>query len=150
MVVGRPRPRRAMGAPCLGVLIVMLSATGDPGGGLGCEATALADLARHQELVVVYGLGAEGRGLPGVHALVTSLRALLSRQSIVAVLVDDHPNAAQQEFATIAGLIQDGAVAVAVALAADPLGTARLLAKHLGADPVQWLGSDGQLRPAIA
>jgi hypothetical protein len=86
----------------------------------------VVDLARRQDLALVCGPGG-----PGPYALTSHLRAALPRRPVIAVLVSDRPDAARQEFAAIANLLDNGAVAVAVALCAEPERVARLLAEHL-------------------
>jgi hypothetical protein len=103
----------------------------------------VADLARRQDLVVVCGSGAQDAGGPGPYTLTSQLREMLPRRAVVAVLVSDHPDAAREEFATIADLLDNGPVAVAVASAPDPQPVAVLLARHLQTSSLLRLDRDG-------
>jgi hypothetical protein len=110
---------------------------------------SVADLARRQDLVVVCGSGEPCNDHLAPYALTTRLREKLPRRSVIAVLVSDHPDAGRHEFATIANLLDDGAVTVAVTLA-DPLPVAVRLARHLKTHTFLRLGRDGYRRISSA
>jgi hypothetical protein len=93
--------------------------------------STLGDLARHHDLVIVCGTGELDNGLLASYALTMQLRDLLPRRTVVAVLVSDHPDAARQEFDTIANLVDNSAVTVAIAHATDQIPVAVRLARHL-------------------
>lgn len=107
---------------------------------------SVADLARRQDLVVVCGSSQPHAEHLAPYALTTRLREKLPRRSVIAVLISDHPDAGRHEFATIAGLLDDGAVTVAATLAADPLPVAAHLARHLKTHTFLRLDRDGYRR----
>lgn len=111
---------------------------------------SVADLARRQDLVVVCGSGEPHAEHLAPYALTTRLREKLPRRPVIAVLVSDHPDAGRHEFATIATLLDDGAVTVAATLATDPLPVAAHLARHLKTRTFLRLGRDGYRRVSPA
>lgn len=111
---------------------------------------SIADLARRQDLVVVCGSGCPDTAYLASYALTTRLREQLPRRPVIAVLVSDHPDAGRHEFATIAKILEDGAVTVAVTLAADPLPVAAHLARHLQTHTFLRLDQDGYRRISSA
>lgn len=113
-------------------------------------AHSVADLARRQDLVVVCGSAEPPDDHLAPYALTTRLREKLPRRSVIAVLVSDHPDAGRHEFATIADILDDGAVTVAVTLAADPLPVAAHLARHLRTNTFLRLDRDGFRRLSSA
>jgi len=104
---------------------------------------SVADLARRQDLVVVCGSDKPHAEHLAPYALTTRLREKLPRRP---VLISDHPDAGRHEFATIANLLDDGAVTVAATLAADPLPVAAHLARHLKTRTFLRLDRDGYRR----
>jgi hypothetical protein len=88
-------------------------------------------LARNNDLVIVCGNGELDNGLLASYALTVQLRDMLPRRTVLAVLVSDHPDAARQEFDTIASLVHNSAVTVAIARAADQMPVAARLVRHL-------------------
>jgi hypothetical protein len=104
---------------------------------------SVADFARQHDLVVVCGAEGTHSGPLGSYALTAQLREMLPRRAVIAVLVSDHSDAARQEFATIANLIDSSAVAVAVVLAEDVVAVAVLLARHLETLALLRLDRDG-------
>jgi len=113
-------------------------------------AHSVADLARRQDLVVVCGSGEPQNELLASYALTTRLREKLPRRSVIAVLVSDPPDAGRHEFATIANLLEEGAVTVAVTVGADPLQVAAHLARHLRTNTLLRLHRDGYQRVSSA
>jgi hypothetical protein len=109
----------------------------------------LAELATRQELVIVYGYASPPPGSLAPHRFVTALRAELPRQAIVAVLVDPTSPARPPEHDLLAGLLNEGAVAVAVVNVADPAPATSVLACPLDADLALRLVADAAGEPRL-
>jgi hypothetical protein len=110
---------------------------------------SVADLARRQDVVVVCPVGDPDATPHGSYTFTSQLRDLLPRRVVIAVLVSERPDAAGQEGATIASLVDDGAIAVAVARAADMTPVAAGLARCLRTRTLLQLSRDGFRRVAL-
>ena len=124
-----------------GVAVLMVAPGVDPGE--QWLIRAIADLARRQDLVIVYGIGEPDSGYLASFTLTKQLRDKLPRRPVVAVLVSDHPDAARQEFDTIANLLDNSAIAIAITRAADQNPVAVQLAGHLQTRAVLQLDMTG-------
>lgn len=118
--------------------IVVAIAWADLRRNLQTIAGVLAELARHHELLIVHGADRAPTGNP-LHTLAGALHLRLPRHRIVPTLVGITERAGHAVADLIGDLLEDGAVAIAVAPTLDPEPTAALLAKHIGATRVLHL-----------
>jgi len=93
--------------------------------------TALVDIAKRHELVIVCGRATDSFGS---QQLIQAIRALLPRWRVTAALVDPPPLLTDTDVELVDALLNEGALAMAVTSAADPGPTAEALAIRLRAD----------------
>jgi NNP family nitrate/nitrite transporter-like MFS transporter len=137
--VGLGLPVRLEPEPAETAMTVTVVGDADAMVGAPAVVTRLAELAAHDELVVVYGEDADdvdptARGRTNV--LVAGLRYRLPRHTVVAVDVRRQGWPRPRLAAMLSEFVEAGAVAVAVIPRADVRGTAAELSSYLGADRV--------------
>jgi hypothetical protein len=115
----------------------------------------LSELATRQELIIVYGLDAQPSDSLTPTQLVAAIRDRLPRHEIAAVLVDAAGRTDSCDWALLADLVADGAIAVAVAEGPDLAAATQVAVRRLNADTVWALsrnpaGEVGLHPPATA
>jgi MFS transporter, NNP family, nitrate/nitrite transporter len=120
--------------------------------GAAAVVSCLAELAASDELVVVYGSGGRTRPHLSSRDLVGGLRHRLPRHHVVAVRVAKHSRAYGRAAVRLSEHVDNGALTVAVAAAAELRAVAADLTTYLQADRVllvSYTPADGAvLRPA--
>jgi hypothetical protein len=114
-----------------------VAVVGDTGTRAGTEAmvSRLAELAVHDELLIVYGAGAWSPS--GHHAVLAGLRGHLPRHHLVTVHVDVHRGGLRRDAAAaLAQFVEDGSLPVVVTPAAAVPGVAAEISSYLRADRV--------------
>jgi hypothetical protein len=97
----------------------------------------LSELATRQELIIVYGLDAQpSSDTLTPTQLVAAIRDRLPRHEIAAVLVDAAGRTDSCDWALLADLVADGAIAVAVAEGPDLAAATQVAVRRLNADTV--------------
>lgn len=127
-VSGEPADRQ----PATSIVVV-----GDVASDLGAAAvvSSLAEMATHDELVVVYGPRTPARRL-SPNSLVTAVRDQLPRHSVSAVRVDSDAGSLPFNAVVVGEYLQAGKVAVVLTAAPDLTTVSATLASYLHADRV--------------
>jgi hypothetical protein len=110
--------------------------------GTGAAVSRLAELAVHDELLIVYGAGT--RSYPGHQAVLAGLRGHLPRHHLVTVHVDHHRGGLRRGAAVaLEQLLEDGSLPIVVTPAAAVPSVAAEISSYLRADRVlQVAGAD--------
>jgi hypothetical protein len=115
---------------------VTVAVLDEPQTGRGAEAaiSRLAQLAAHDELLVVYGAGGSA---PGHHAVTAGLRSRLPRRHVVALQVCPHDGGLRPDAAVAVGrFLNDGSLPVLVTPVSAVLGVTAEISSYLRADRV--------------
>jgi len=135
-LLGRPlhterAPQRVeVDPPETTVALVGASATD---GGTASVAACLAQLARTDELTVVYGSDT-GEADPGPHPLVRALRDLLPRYTIVALYFEPHDRRVVPEVALLEELLSVGSLPIVITSSRAAPKVAATLCSEVRAD----------------
>jgi hypothetical protein len=116
---------------------VTVAVVGETAAGRSTDAVVsrLAELAVHDELLIVYGSG--GQPKPGHHAVLAGLRGHLPRHHLITLHVDHHPGGLRRDAAAaLQQLLEDGSVPLIVTPAVAVPGLTAEISSYLRADRV--------------